>query len=320
MLNIRFFITFLFVAVFSEAQKTPADLLVFNAAIYTIDQNFSVKEAMVIIDGKILETGNAKALKNRYAAKQELNAGGKFIYPGFIDAHAHFLGYGLGLQTVDLTGTKSWDEILERLKTYSAKYPKGWLIGRGWDQNDWENKEFPTREKLDQMFPGRPVFLTRVDGHAALVNEAALGKLTPADTISGGDLIVKDGKLTGILVDNAINLVSRKIPSPSYEQNKEALLNAQANCFAAGLTTIDDCGLDYSDVVLIEKLQQSNELKMRLYVMLSDGPNNYRQAFKRGIIKTDRLNVRSFKVYADGALGSRGACLLEPYADKPGNV
>ena len=308
---------FLQVGMMATAQKVPADLLVHNAVIYTIDEQFSVKEAMVVKAGKILATGTSAELKKKYDSRQELDARGKFVYPGFIDAHAHFLDYGLGLQTLDLTGTQSWEAVLEKLKGYAATHPEGWLQGWGWDQNDWEKKEFPSRDSLDKLFPGRPVFLTRVDGHAAIANGAALGNLSVNTKISGGELGVKDGALTGILVDNAIGLVSRKIPSPSGRQKKEALLNAQANCFAAGLTTIDDCGLNYEDVLLIEALQKEQALKMRLYVMLSDREQNYRQLFQRGIIKTDRLHVRSFKVYADGALGSRGACLLEPYSDKP---
>ena len=300
-----------------QSQKLPADLLVYNARIYTVDNGFSIAEAMAIKDGKVLTTGTTASLKNRYAATTNLDAEGKFIYPGFIDAHAHFLGYGLGLQTVDLTNTKSWEEIIDKLKEYAVAHKEGWLIGRGWDQNDWIEKAFPNKEKLDELFADRPVFLTRVDGHAAIANKKALEGIMPGVKLTGGEVETKDGKLTGILVDNAQGLVRQKIPAPTRLQKQEALLNAQANCFAAGLTTIDDCGLQYDDVETIEALQKDGRLKMRLYVMLSDAKNNYNAIFKRGMIKTDRLNVRSFKVYADGALGSRGACLLAPYADRP---
>ena len=300
-----------------QSQKLPADLLVYNARIYTVDNGFSIAEAMAIKDGKVITTGTTASLKNRYAATTDLDAEGKFIYPGFIDAHAHFLGYGLGLQTVDLTNTKSWEEIIDKLKEYAVAHKEGWLIGRGWDQNDWIEKAFPNKEKLDELFADRPVFLTRVDGHAAIANKKALEGIMPGVKLTGGEVETKDGKLTGILVDNAQGLVRQKIPAPTRLQKQEALLNAQANCFAAGLTTIDDCGLQYDDVETIEALQKDGRLKMRLYVMLSDAKNNYNAIFKRGMIKTDRLNVRSFKVYADGALGSRGACLLAPYADRP---
>ena len=308
---------FLLPACIAYSQKNDADLLVYNARIYTVDARFSEKEAMAIKEGRIIATGTSADIKKNYRSEKRIDAGKKFIYPGFIDAHAHFLGYGLGLQTVDLTGTKSWEKIINKLKQYAATHTDGWLIGRGWDQNDWAVKEFPGNEELDRLFPQRPVFLTRVDGHAAIANTKALGDVKAGTKLTGGEVEVKDGKLTGVLVDNAIDLVASRIPAPTGKQYKEALLNAQANCFAVGLTTIDDCGLQYRDVELIEKLQSEHSLKMRLYVMLSDDLRNYNALFKRGAIKTDRLNVRSFKVYADGALGSRGACLLQPYTDKP---
>ena len=201
------------------------------------------------------------------------------------------------------------------------EHPHGWLIGYGWDQNDWVIKDFPTNEKLNELFPDRPVLLTRIDGHAAIANQKALNEagLKPGHSITGGEVEVKNGKLTGILIDNAVDLVSSKIPASSKEHFKQALLDAQKNCFAVGLTTIDDCGLSYEEVDEIKALQDNGELKMRLYVMLSDDKSNFDYLEKKGIIKTDRLNVRSFKVYADGALGSRGACLLQPYSDKPGH-
>jgi len=308
---------FLLIGTAVKSQKKVADLLVYNAKIYTVDEQFSVKEAMVVIDGKIIETGPSAQLKNEFVAKATLDANDKFIYPGFIDAHAHFLRYGLDLQIVDLTATKSWEEVLDRLKTYANTHKEGWLLGRGWDQNDWQTKQFPNSQKLDELFPDRPVLLTRVDGHAAISNGKAMKGIKPGVTLTGGEVETRDGKLTGIFIDNAIGLVSSRVPDETRQQKRAALLNAQAKCFAVGLTTIDDCGLQYEDVEMIEALQKSNQLKMRLYVMLSDRGNNYDAIFKRGMIKTDRLNVRSFKVYVDGALGSRGACLIEPYHDKP---
>jgi predicted amidohydrolase YtcJ len=287
-------------------------------------------EAMAIKDGKIISTGTSENLLKQFDAEKILDARGQFIYPGFIDAHAHFFDYGLGLRTVDLTGTKSWEECVERIIRFitkdsltQARYAQkgSWIIGRGWDQNDWKEKEFPDKEALDKLFKNNPVFLTRIDGHAAIANGPALNiaGIEPGLQVTGGTIETKKGELTGMLIDNAINLVSSKIPATGENENKEALLIAQSNCFAKGLTTIDDCGLNYREVELIEKLQQTGELKMKLYVMLSDHPVNYEFLFRRGRIKSDRLHVRSFKVYADGALGSRGACLLQPYSDKPGH-
>lgn len=311
----------LLVVLLSCNQKEKADLLVYNATIYTVDSSFSTAEAMAIKDGKIVATGKTADLENEYDYKEKLDAEGKFIYPGFIDAHAHFVGYGMSLQTVNLVGTKSWEECIERVKAFAAENKEGWITGRGWDQNDWDLKEFPNNEALDTLFPDRPVLLTRIDGHAAIANAKALelAGINPGDTLTGGSIEEMEGSLTGILIDNAIDLVTAKIPNATKEQFKEALKDAEQNCFAMGLTTIDDCGLNYGNVEWIKELHTNGDLKMRLYVMLSDAKENYEYAAKNGMIKTDRLNVRSFKVYGDGALGSRGACLLEPYSDKAGH-
>lgn len=300
--------------------KPAADLIVYNAKIYTVNDKFEVAEAMAIKDGKIIGMGSSRQIRENFDSKEQLDAAGKPVYPGFIDAHAHFFGYGESLQSVDLTGTNSWEEVLDRVKTFAADHPDGWLTGRGWDQNDWPDKQFPTKEKLDQLFPNRPVLLERIDGHASIANQSALNAagIVRSFTLTGGDIVEKNGKLTGLLIDNAVELVANKVPSPDAQKAKKILLDAQRNCFAVGLTTIDDCGLDHEAVSFIEKLQADKSLKMRLYVMLSDSEKNYDFLFKRGAIKTDRLNVRAFKVYADGALGSRGACLLHPYTDMPG--
>jgi predicted amidohydrolase YtcJ len=301
--------------------KEKADLIIYNGTVYTVDSAFKVIEAVAVKDGKILETGLSKELLDKYEATEKVDASGKFIYPGLIDAHAHFLSYGLGLQKAELVGTKSWDEVIEKLKSFAANHPEGWLRGRGWDQNDWELKLFPSKEKLDSLFPDRPVLISRVDGHAAIANQKALdiAGIKAGDKITGGEIETKNGKLTGVLIDNGVDLVTAKIAAPSSSEITAALLEAQKNCFAAGLTTIDDCGLDFEQVELIDSLHKAGQLKMRLYVMMSDLKKNLDWLFQKGKIKTDRLNVRSVKVYADGALGSRGACLLHPYSDKPGH-
>ena len=303
----------------SCGKKEQADLIIYNATIYTVNDQFEKVEAFAVKDGKILGLGSSKDIQSKYEAKEEVNADGKSVYPGFIDAHAHFFGYGQSLQTADLKDTKSWDEILERLKAFAKTHPDGWLIGNGWDQNDWENKAFPTSEKLTELFPNRPVLLNRIDGHAAVVNQKAFDEagIKGEQKLVGGDMLTANGKLTGVLIDNAVGLVDSKIPSPDEKLATKILTDAQTNCFATGLTTIDDCGLPFQAVDFIEKMQKDGKLKMRLYVMLADAEQNYDYLFKRGAIKTDRLNVRSFKVYADGALGSRGACLLHPYSDMP---
>ena len=296
-------------------------LIVHHAKIYTVDEKFSVAEAMAVNEGKIIAIGKNDDILKQYESDSLVDAGGKTIFPGFNDAHAHFVGYAYSLKEVNLVDTKSWDEVLARCSEFEKKLPAGtWLTGRGWDQNDWEVKQFPDNTKLNELFPNRPVILERIDGHAAIANTKALelAGIKPGDKLTGGEIETKNGNLTGILVDNAEVLVYSKIPAAGKEENKDALLQAQQNCFAVGLTSVNDCGLDYKTLEFLESLQKDGVLKMRMNIMLSDAKENYDYAFKRGKIKTDYLNVSSFKVYADGALGSRGACLLQPYSDKPG--
>ncbi len=312
----------------SNQPKQEVDLIIDHATVYTVDSLFTVTEAIAVKDGKIIETGSTELINDKYTAKQIIDAEGKFIYPGFIDAHCHFYGYGKGLNEANLVGTNSYNEVLEKVIEHSKLNsefvkPKSlterpWLIGRGWDQNDWETKEFPTKEKLDAIFPDVPVFLKRIDGHAALVNQVVLdlAKLNNKTKINGGELILKDGELTGVLVDNAVDSVEKLIPKQNADLIKRALLNAQTNCFEMGLTTVDDAGLEKNIIDAIDKLQKEGELKMRIYAMLTPTEENLTYYLEHGKYKTDKLNVCSFKFYGDGALGSRGACLLEEYSDK----
>lgn len=314
----KFFLYALLPFLVACSSKQDADLIIHHAKVYTVDEKFSVVEAFVVKDGKIIDMGKSEDMLKLYSGKK-IDAGGKAIYPGFIDGHSHFYGYGEGLQDADLTGTRSWEEILARLLTFSKENKPDWIVGRGWDQNDWDVKEFPDNQKLNELFPNTPVILSRVDGHAAIANKTALDMagIKPGQLVSGGEIESINGRLTGILVDNAEALVYAKIPPADKEQIQKALLDAQKNCFAAGLTSVTDCGIDHSLVPVIDELQKNNKLKMRIYGMLSDNKGNYDYLFKNGAVKTSRLNVSSFKVYADGALGSRGACLLKPYSDKP---
>lgn len=295
-------------------------MVVHHAKIYTVDVKFSVAEAMAIRDGKIIATGTNDEILKEYEGEAELNAAGKTIYPGFIDAHCHFTGYATDLWKCNLVGTTSFEEVINKLKAYSKSAPLEWLYGRGWDQNDWELKEFPTKEKLDSLFPDRPVFLKRIDGHAALANQKALdlAKIIPATTIVGGSVELKNGKLTGILIDNAMDLVENVIPQISDELAKKYFNDAQNICFAFGLTGVHDCGISEHTIDLIDAEQKAGHLKMKIYAMLTDSAQYYDRWIAKGIYKTNLLNVGGFKLYGDGALGSRGACLLQDYTDKPG--
>ena len=316
--NLLIFLMSLFICACS--QKKNIDLLVYNATVYTVDSSFSIAEAIAVKDGKIVEVGKSFDLQEKYNAKESLDAQGKFIYPGFIDAHAHFVGYGQSLFTVNLFDSKNFDEVIQRVEDFiSTHHDESWIRGRGWDQNKFPGKEFPNNNRLNELFPDKPVLLGRVDGHAAIANQKALdlAGIKPGDTLTGGVIETKNGKLTGILIDNAVDLVTAKIPATSKADYEKWLVAAQKNCFAVGLTTVDDCGLGSDMILFIDSLQKIGELKMRIYAMLSDNKKNLEFVESRGKIKTDHLNVRAFKVYADGALGSRGACLLKPYSDKP---
>ncbi|SOE20465.1 hypothetical protein SAMN06298216_0956 [Spirosomataceae bacterium TFI 002] len=311
------FLLYTFSITSCNAQK--ADLVVTNAVIYSVDGNFSTFEAMAIKDGKILDLGSTIDMTTKYAGEETYDAKGKAIFPGFYDPHSHFVGLGRMLETCDLVGTESLEEIKERLKTYAKANPdKEWIIGRGWDQNDWPIKKFPNKKVLDDIFPDKPVVLTRIDGHAAFINSAALkkAKITSGSKVDGGEVILEDGEPSGILVDNAMGFLKRVMPTPTKNERKEMILNAQALCLEKGLTSVSDAGLQQEDIELIDQMHKSGELKIRDYIMVSLGLRNLKYYIKKGIIKTDRMHVRSFKLYADGALGSRGACLIEPYSDK----
>jgi predicted amidohydrolase YtcJ len=302
-------------------QKNMVDVIVTNAKVYTVDNEFSIAESFAIKDGKFVEVGTSNEILSKYKSKQVIDLNGKFVYPGFIDAHSHFFGYCMSLLQANLRGTKSFDEILEIIKTHDEKYKADWVVGRSWDQNDWEIKEFPTKEKLDELFPVKPVYLTRVDGHAAIVNSVALelADITSNTFIDGGKIYSQNGEPTGVLIDNAMDLVRKLIPETEKETAIKAIKQGEQNCFAVGLTSLCDAGLSKTEVLLIDSLQKNNKLNMRVYAMLTPSEENINHFVKRGIYKTDYLNVRSIKLYADGALGSRGASLIEPYSDDQEN-
>lgn len=295
------------------------DTIVVNGVIYTVDSSFSTAQAMAIKDGMIVATGTDAEILASYIASEKIDAKGQAVYPGFIDAHAHFVGYGKSLFQVDLFGTTSWEEALERVKVFAAANPElAWIEGRGWDQNKWPGKKYPTNALLNTLFPNTPVVLQRVDGHAAIANQKAfdIAGVKPGQTIVGGEVETKNNVLTGVLIDNATDLVYGSIPAVTKQTYTQWLQAAQQNCFAQGLTTITDCGLNMSDINIIDTLQQEGKINMRLFAMLSDNPENLTAYLKRGPYKTDKLFVNGFKVYADGALGSRGACLLHSYEDR----
>jgi len=302
--------------------RQQADLIIYNAKVYTVNDDFDITESLAIRDGIILEVGKSEAILQKYSADELIDLDGKAVYPGFIDPHCHFYHYGLGLQrNANLVGTKSFDEVIEVLREHHKKYPSEWILGRGWDQNDWVEKEFPDKEALDKNFPDNPVYISRIAGHAALVNSLALKKagIDKNTVIDGGEIELKNNELSGMLIDNAKEIVRGIIPESDSDEKIKGLYEAQKNCFAVGLTSVADAGLNTRVIKLIDSLNKAGSLDIRIYAMLDTDEDDYMEFISQGIYKTDKLNVRSLKLYADGALGSRGALLLEPYSDDPGN-
>ncbi|MEJ6546971.1 MAG: amidohydrolase [Flavobacteriaceae bacterium] len=316
--------TFLFclcIFAMSCAKKESVDLLVVNAKLYTVDPSGAGGTAFAVHNGRFVAIGESAALTARYRALHTIDAGGKAITPGIIDAHCHFYGLGQNQQIVDLIGTKSYQEVLDRVVAFNDEKPTTFIRGRGWDQNDWEVKEYPTKEALDALFPNTPVALERVDGHAYLVNQAALdlAGIHNNTVVSGGSIEKKGGVLIGILVDNPMALVDAVMPVPSISDKITALKDAERIAVSYGLTTVNDAGLNRDIIEIIDSLQKTGDLKIRLYAMVSNSKENLDYFLPKGIIETPRLRVGSIKVYADGALGSRGATLKEAYSDRDGH-
>ncbi|MFO7722379.1 MAG: amidohydrolase [Bacteroidales bacterium] len=308
-------------------QREVVDLIVINAVIHTADAEFSIAEAMAIHDGIILAVGSKKDLLKSYDPVEVHDAEGRALYPGFYDPHCHFYHYGAGLATrADLTGTTSFEEVLGVMKRFAAEHPEGWLVGRGWDQNNWPVKEFPDNEELNRLFPDRPVVLIRVDGHAVLANDVALKRagIDHRSVIQGGEIQKRSVTLTGILLDKAADIMKELFLEETTaskaggEELIRGILQGQENCFAVGLTTVGDAGLENSEIALLRQLQNDNRLKMNIYAMITYTPENISEYISKGVYHDGKMHIRSVKFYADGALGSRGALLLEPYSDKPG--
>ena len=316
----RLFFFILVISMFS-CSKSKVDLIVHNANVYTVDSQFSKATAFAVDDGKFVAVGSDRKIFSHYYASKTLDAQGQSVYPGFIDGHCHFVGYGeTKVRFADLNGCKSFEEVLERLEKHNEGNVSEWLLGRGWDQNIWEVKEFPENTELLKRFPDKKVLITRVDGHAVLVSSNILESLNidEKSKIEGGDVLLnKQGKPSGILLDNAADMAKAIVPSLDNTQRINALKIAQRDCFAHGLTGVTDAGLDIRSIALIDSLQTEGVLKMKVNAMVNPDDETMDYFMKFGVIEKERLTVRSVKIYADGALGSRGAKLLEPYSDAP---
>ena len=307
-----------------RAQQQPADLVVTNGRIYTADGVRPVVDAMAIRGGRVVFVGDragARALTG--ANTRTLDLQGRTVIPGMTDAHAHVTGLGQSLLNVDLVGTTSYEQVIAKVVERARTTPKGeWIIGRGWDQNDWGDTRWPTHEALSRAVPDHPVYLERVDGHAGLVNALALQKtgVTKATANPSGGSIERDaqGNPAGVFVDNAQDLIGRAIPAQTRAQIKNAIKLAIAEMHRWGLTGVHDAGASAQVLELYEELGREGALNIRMYAMISDDAPTIEAWFKRGPqsgLHDGMLWVRSVKLYQDGALGSRGAALLEPYSD-----
>ena len=300
--------------------KNEVDLVVINAKIYTVNNQFSIAKSMAIKNGEIIDV-DTDNLDSKYNSKKIIDLAGQTIIPGIIDSHCHFYNLGLDQQVVDLRETKSFEEIIQRLKNYELKNDTDVILGRGWDQNDWDKKSFPVNTKLNEEFKDKLVVLERIDGHAYIVNDNVL-QLSGIDKntlVRGGLVLLKDDKPTGVLIDGPMSLVDQVLPEKTLNEKINALKRAEDICFSYGLTTVDDAGLSTNITSIIDSLHKSNDLKIKIYAMISVSRKNIEKFKKEGIYKSKKLNIRSFKVYGDGALGSRGAVLKNPYCDDPHN-
>jgi predicted amidohydrolase YtcJ len=314
--------------------QMPADLVLVNGTIYTVDKTRPVVSALAVARGRILFAGSdadAKALANAATSIIELH--GATVVPGFTDAHAHLLGLGDMLRRVNLAGSSSYDEVIDRVKARAKNVKPGeWIRGRGWDQNRWPSKEFPTHDALSRAFPDNPVVLERVDGHAYLANakamELARVSASTADPEGGRIIRLASGAPSGVFVDNAQSLIDRAIPASTRDDTRKAIIAAIAECNRWGLTGIHDAGEDAATIGIFEELAKAGSYSLRNYVMLSDpgepgSPaalgNPYLRRGPQSALYDGHLWIRAIKLYADGALGSRGAALLAPYADEPAN-
>jgi len=322
-------LAFLIAVPMTASAQTPADLVLHNAQIYTVDEDQPEAEALAVRDGRLLMVGSNEDVGSAYPDARRVDAGGRTVVPGLIDAHAHLMGLGQSRLQANLVGTPSVTAILDSLRDHAQKLPDdAWLQGRGWDQNDWETTAFPTRQDLDGAFPDRPVALERIDGHATWVNTAAieatvgLDSLAAMDDPAGGSIRrTEDGTPTGVFIDAASDIVRSQIPEPSDAELDRALEAALTATARNGLTGVHDAGASRSTIERYQRFIDDGRFPLRLYAMIDGRGETFDYFCENGPIRDygGRLSVRSVKFFMDGALGSRGAALLDPYSDDPDN-
>ena len=323
-----FLLSAILITVFSSCMKGESvDLIIHNARVNTMNEQNTVQEAIAIKDGIIIEVGPERQILNKYSADEYIDAQLKDVYPGFIDAHGHILSYARQKISVDLVGCRSYDEMLVRIEKYQSKHSRNFIIGRGWDQSLWNNDEMPNNEKLNALFPDIPVCLFRIDGHALLANDYLIQKSNVLEKVandkelsSGGYFMYDAGEMTGVMVDNAMNPILDILPDFPKKELTASILEVQEELLSYGIIGVHEAGLKHNELELLIELVNNKELKINIYGMLLPTIKNIAFAKKQGIYQNNNLLVRSFKVYGDGALGSRGACLKKEYSDKHDHI
>jgi len=300
--------------------KNKADLIIYNAKIYAPDSLDKDVNCIAVSKGKIIEIGTDAEIRSRYWAEENINASGSVVYPGFIDAHSHFTGFALGLRYADLSKAQSFQEVLQIIQGYRKLHPEGWIVGFGWDQNNWPGKEFPDNSLLNKLFPDIPVVLTRIDGHAVLASDAAIKASKIGSAENPNEAIVVGGQFTGIFLEGAADKIKNAVPLPSPEEIAAFMVIATKLCHEAGLTTVTDAGLTKSEILRLDSLQKAGIVTLRVDAWMSPTEENFEYFMRDSVYQTPFLRVGAIKMYADGALGSRGACLLKPYSDHSHNL
>lgn len=319
-----FFLSLIMLLIFgfgSCMKDQHADLIIHNAAIHCLDDQNTIADAMAIKNGKIIEVGPERQILNKYDADEFIDAQGKSVYPGFTDAHGHILSYANQKLSVDLVACSSLSELVSKTEKYQQRTQKKFVVGRGWDQSLWGADAMPDNELLNKAFPTIPVCLYRIDGHAALVNDCLLKKIgiTNTSSVKGGKIELKNGKCSGLLIDNALDLLKGQLPSFSKSEMNNAILEIQEELFQYGITGVHEAGIEFEDIAMFKSLIEKKQLKLNLYAMLLPSEKNKKFAEKNGVYQFQNLSIRSFKLFADGALGSRGALLKEAYSDDAAN-
>jgi len=298
--------------------KQEVDLLVYDAKVYTVDNEFSQVQAFAIKDGLFVAVGATDYIRARYTSEHEIDMQGAPIYPGFHDAHCHFVSLGKSLSYADLRGATSYEEVLRRVAAHYADFPSEWIVGIGWDQNLWPGQRFPDNKELNRRYPNTPVVLRRVDGHAVVANEEAIKRVgikVGDASILPGEAILQNGKFTGLFREYTADRFLDAVPESPIEEQIGYMLRGAAFCYQLGLTSVSDAGLPLSAIRLIDTLQQAGFLKMRVDAWMNPSEENFDRF--SAPYRTDRLTVSCVKLYVDGALGSRGAWMLAPYSDDP---